>query len=209
MTKKIILHLCADIGSDTHYFDLDSDFQVIKIGKDIGVENFNCAPFVDKVHGICANPPCTQFSTAGGFNKNKDVSDGLFLLNHCKRIINEVKPSKFWVIENPANGTMKDFLGNPDLVYQPYNYGDAWSKKTALWGSFIKPLKTHTWDTCQKIDSLYIRPGRTKPSLAFLHKSSLKDIPQFKWAQDYVQTDADLRSLGSDGFAKQFYLYNK
>lgn len=38
--KKIILHLCAEIGSDSRYFDLDDDFEVIKIGKDVGVENY-------------------------------------------------------------------------------------------------------------------------------------------------------------------------
>ena len=30
---KTILHLCADIGSDSYYYQLDNDYEVIKIGK--------------------------------------------------------------------------------------------------------------------------------------------------------------------------------
>ena len=62
--KKIILHLCADIGSDTRYYQLDNNYEVIKIGKDIGVENYNPP---DNVYGIIANPVCTEFSIAKGF----------------------------------------------------------------------------------------------------------------------------------------------
>jgi hypothetical protein len=46
--KKVILHLCADIGSDSRYFDLDPDFEVIKVGEAIGVENFS---YAGDVHG--------------------------------------------------------------------------------------------------------------------------------------------------------------
>ena len=34
--KKVILHLCADIGSDSRFFDIDPDFEVIKVGADVG-----------------------------------------------------------------------------------------------------------------------------------------------------------------------------
>jgi len=36
--KKTILHLCADIGSDSRFYSLDEKYNVIKIGKEIGVE---------------------------------------------------------------------------------------------------------------------------------------------------------------------------
>ena len=39
--KKTILHLCADLGSDSRYYQLDNDYEVIKIGKEIGVENYH------------------------------------------------------------------------------------------------------------------------------------------------------------------------
>ena len=37
---KIILHLCADTGSDSKVWQ-DEGYEVIKIGSDIGVENYH------------------------------------------------------------------------------------------------------------------------------------------------------------------------
>jgi len=54
--KKIILHLCADIGSDSRYYQLDDEFEVIKVGIDIGVENFTPPK---NVFGVIANPTFT------------------------------------------------------------------------------------------------------------------------------------------------------
>lgn len=39
--KKVILHLCADIGSDSLFYQNDNNYEVIKIGKEIGVENYS------------------------------------------------------------------------------------------------------------------------------------------------------------------------
>lgn len=41
MEKKIILHLCADTGSDSYPYSQDSEYEVIRIGSDIGVENYH------------------------------------------------------------------------------------------------------------------------------------------------------------------------
>ena len=60
-----------------------------------------------------------------------------------------------------------------------------------------------------KIENLYIRPNRNKPSLAFLHKSAVNIIPEMHWFKDNIKTDADLRSICSVGFAKAFFLYNQ
>ena len=211
--KKIILHLCADIGSDSHYFDLDPDFEVIKIGAEIGVENYTVS---QPIYGIIANPPCTDFSTACGFDKKRDLTNAMQLVSHCQRIIEEAKAFcalKFAIIENPANGRLKDILGKPDFVYQPYEFGDCWTKKTAIWGMFNKVDKTHTWQTCPKLEGLYTRPGRTKPALAFMHKSALNTLiaqrPERAWLKDKIHTDADFRSICSPGFARQFYIANK
>lgn len=206
MDKKIILHLCADIGSDSWFYQQDSDYKVIKIGEEIGVENYNPT---ENVHGIIANPVCTEFSTASGFHKENDLEKGMFLVNHCLRIIAKTKP-KWWVMENPANGRLKEFLGKPNYVYQPWEYGSPWTKKTALWGNFNIPEPLYKkWEKVPKNDKLYIRPGRSKPSLAFLHKSAIENIPEFEQFVDSIHTDADFRSLCSQGFAQEFYKNNK
>jgi len=203
---KTILHLCADLGSDSRFYQLDDEYQVIMVGEEIGVENFNPP---DDVYGIIANPVCTEFSTAKGFHKDNDIDKGMFLVNHCIRIIEASNPV-FWVIENPANGRLKDVLGRPKAVYQPWQYGSPWTKRTALWGNFNMPTPLFTnWDDVPKNPNLYQRPGRPKPALAFMHKSALEFIPEFEFAKPFVKCDADFRSLCSQGFAKEFYKYNK
>lgn len=204
--KKTILHLCADIGSDSRYFQLDNTFEVIKIGKDIGVENYKPPK---NVYGVIANPVCTEFSIAKGFHINGDLEKGMFLVNHCLRIIKECNPT-FWAIENPATGKLKDFLGKPAFVYQPWEFGSPWTKKTALWGKFNIPIKTYNkWEDLKKLDNLYIRGNRKKPSLVYLHKNDKYKIKEWEWAYDLINDDMSLRSMCSDGFAKAFYEANK
>ena len=203
--KKIILHLCADIGSDSRYFDLDDNFKVIKIGADIGVENFSPPK---NVYGVIANPPCTEFSTARANGKARLNSDGMFLVEHCLRIIEECNPT-FWVLENPARGVLKNYLGEPKYKYEPWHFGSPWSKQTALWGSFNIPQKIYNnWDDVPKLEGLYTRTNRQKPSLAFMHKSHIRYIPEFKPFIDKVNDDMSFRSLCSQGFAKAFYEAN-
>jgi len=198
---KIILHLCADIGSDSRYYAEDSDYKVIKVGKDIGVENFT---FNGVVHGIIANPVCTEFSTAQNFKIVKDVEKGMFLVDHCLRIIKECNPV-FWVLENPFNGRLKEFIGDPKFVYQPWQFGSPWTKKTALWGEFNIPEAVYkTWEDVEKIPDLYIKRGRSKPGLDCLHKSAINFIDEFKIFKDFINTDADFRSLCSQKFANAF-----
>lgn len=204
--KKIILHLCADIGSDSRYFQLDDEFEVIKIGKDIGVENYHPPK---NVFGVIANPVCTEFSIAKGFHINGDLEKGMFLVNHCLRIIKECNPT-FWLIENPATGKLKDFLGKPGFIYQPWEFGSPWTKKTALWGKFNIPTKLfNKWEDLEKIESLYIRGNRKKPSLVYLHKNDKYKIKEWEWAYDLINDDMSLRSMCSDGFAKAFYEANR
>lgn len=204
--KKIILHLCADIGSDSRYYQLDDRYEVIKVGKEIGVENYTPPPVV---HGIIANPVCTEFSTINGFDKSRDIEKGMFLVNHCLRIMEQAQHN-WCVIENPFNGRLKDKLGQPDYVYQPWQFGSPWTKKTALWGHFNKPKIIYIkWqDVPDKID-LWKRKDRSIPCLAYLHKSAVNLIPEMKWAKEYIKTDADIRSMCSQGFARAFYLANQ
>ena len=202
--KKIILHLCADLGSDSRFYQLDDDYEVIMIGEKIGVENYTPP---DNVHGIIANPPCTEFSNANGHG-DSDNELGMVLVDHCNRIIKEANP-KWWVMENPSRGDLKKYIGKPKNTYQPWHYGSPWTKATALWGSFVMPKKHYTnWDDVPKNDKLYVRPNRPKPSLAFLHKSAIDLIPEFEFAREHIKCDADIRSMCSQGFAEAFYKAN-
>lgn len=145
---KIILHLCADVGSDTVIYR-ENGYDVRCVGSRIGIENYTPP---DNVYGIIANPVCTHFSIARSKAKSpRDLREGMRLVKECLRVIWECQyklkepsrtsPLKFWAIENPATGFLRWFLGEPNFTYCPSEYGEDYTKKTALWGMFNKPIK--------------------------------------------------------------------
>lgn len=206
---KTILHLCADTGSDTRPYSLDPNYKIIRIGKEIGVENFDevAVRACGRVYGVIANPVCTEFSTARSTGKARNPEGGMFLVRECQRIIEQANPV-FWAIENPARGVLRDFLGEPQYEYEPWWYGSPWTKRTALWGKFnIPPRKYFKWEDVPKIPELYVRPGRPKPSLAFMHKSAYDLIEEFH-TLPRPDSDMEFRSLCSQKFAQAFYEAN-
>lgn len=202
--KKIILHLCADTGSDSKPYK-DAGYEVINVGSNIGVENFNPPK---NVYGVIANPVCTELSTARSNGKARNPEEGMRLVKECQRIISQCNPV-FWVIENPAKGVLKNYLGTPTYEYEPWWYGSPWTKKTALWGKFnIPDRKYFHWEDVPKLDGLYQRPGRGKPSLAFMHKSHYHKMPEFQGLPEPT-SDMEFRSLCSQKFAQSFFEVNK
>lgn len=147
---KTILHLCADRGSDSKYYQQHPDYEVICVGQKIGVENYHPPK---GVYGIIANPPCTMFSIARTTAKTpRDLRQGMEAVKHCLRIIWECQyelenehqresPLKFWAIENPGTGMLRWFLGKPRFEYCQSEYGQYFTKRTALWGNFNEPYR--------------------------------------------------------------------
>lgn len=143
---KIILHLCAKMGSDSLPYK-EAGYDVRIIGEDIGVENYNPP---ENVYGIIANPPCTMFSMARTKAKTpRDLREGMRLVKECLRVIWECQYRArkrtshlfFWAMENPATGMLRQFLGKPSFEYSQSEYGEFRHKKTALWGMFNEPKR--------------------------------------------------------------------
>jgi hypothetical protein len=78
------------------------------------------------------------------------------------------------------------------------------------------------WEDVPKIPELYTRPGRGKPSLAFMHaKAHMKFIREFDcFAEEILKkpsrdkkngggADMEFRSLNSQKFAKAFFEANR
>ncbi len=48
-------------------------------------------------------------------------------------IIKSTKPH-FWALENPV-GRLPRYIGKYRYTFQPYEYGDPWTKRTCIWGN--------------------------------------------------------------------------
>ena len=209
--KPIILDLCGGSGSwSKPWADAGYDVRIITLPEH-DVRDFHWDG--PQVYGILAAPPCESFSNARRghpvYNKAMNREDGLAIVRACLRIIKECNPS-FWVLENPATGDLVKYLGKPAMTFQPYEFGDGWAKKTALWGKFNHPKKLYSSkDRPPALPGLYVRPGRGYPSLAFQHKSALQHMPQFEPFAEHIKTDYDLRSITPPAFASAFYEANK
>jgi len=208
---KIILDLCGGTGAwSKPYRDAGYDVRIITLPE----HNVITYEPPDGVYGVLAAPPCTEFSqlnrgkyrrgeTFLDFDRHKN-SANTDVLNACLRIIEKCSPV-FHALENPC-GLMRKYLGKPTLSFQPYQYGDGWTKKTDIWGKFNVPEPSHSWESCPKLN-LYIRPNRKRPSLAFLHRSAKDKIPQFAGFE--VHSDAAFRALTPPGFAAAFFTVNQ
>lgn len=132
----------------------------IKLGADI-FEDVQQALYdsVDglRVHGIMAAVPCTDFANSGArwwkekekapipqhhlleFDSRLEYFVGMVL---CTLAIVEWLEPKWWVIENPR-GRIRSLvpeIGPAKLVFQPWMYGDPYTKETFLYGNFNAKL---------------------------------------------------------------------
>lgn len=204
MQDKIILDLCGGTGSWSRpYKEAGYDVRVITLPEH---DVMTYEP-PENVYGILAAPPCTEFSVLNCKAEARDRNEmgGLLAVFGCLRIIAKASP-KFWAMENPRGFLRKWMLG-ADMTFQPWIYGDAWTKATDIWGRFNKPKELYSnWDDVPKLD-IYTRPGRNKPNFAFLHKSAQAQIPQLQGIS--VTNDAEFRAITPPGFAQAFFEANR
>jgi hypothetical protein len=100
------------------------------------------------VVGILMAPPCTDFTVSGARWWAEKDADGrteqsLEIIDACLEIKDIIKPD-WWVLENPVGRLQKlrpVTLGKPVMYFQPCDYGDAYTKKTGLWGAFSADLE--------------------------------------------------------------------
>ena len=150
MEKKIILDLCGGTGSwSKPYKDAGYDVRLVT-WPDSDVRTYQPP---ENVYGILAAPPCTQFSFARTkAKKPRNLKEGMEIVFACIKIIwdcmyriksdqQKYPALKFWAMENPYFGMLRWFLGKPAFVFDPWEFGDGYQKRTALWGHFNEPKK--------------------------------------------------------------------
>ena len=140
-SKKIILDLCGGTGSwSKPYRDAGYDVRLITLPDNDVLKYIS----PKSVYGILSAPPCTHFSGSGARTwkaKDKDgrTLDDLKIVTACLMIVAKTQP-KWWAFENPI-GRLRYWIGEPKMYFNPCDYGDAYTKKTCLWGNFNEPDK--------------------------------------------------------------------
>ena len=202
---KIILDLCGGTGSwSKPYSDNGYDVRIIDpqewLEDDYGTGDIRLFKKPkEKIYGILSAPPCTHFSGSGARHwekKGKEpLLEGLSVVDACLRIAFITKPN-FWVLENPV-GRLKHYIGDCKCTFQPYQYGDAYSKRTCLWGDFNMPKPTDIVEP--EMVEFTSKKGEVK-------RMSKYYFDAFKLPKN---ERARLRSMTSPGFAQAFYENNK
>ena len=138
----IILSLCDYSGEWSKPYK-EAGYKVIQIDLKSG-HDVRLLEYMDEsIHGILMAPPCTAFSSSGAqyWDRKDEVgatTAALALVDACLRQVAIFNPA-WWVLENPV-GRLKKWLGPPMMYFQPYEYGDPYTKRTCLWGKFNTDL---------------------------------------------------------------------
>lgn len=189
--RKVILDLCGGTGGWSKFY-AEAGYDVCNITlPDQDVRTWKplfSMRHAGTVQGILAAPPCEHFAGSGAqYWKAKDLDgrtlEGLEIVIACLKIIALCRP-KWWALENPV-GRLKRWLGDPVMYWQPYEYGDAYTKKTCLWGVFTVPKQNP------------VEPERVCSQGSWVQKLGGKS-----------EKTKRLRSITPPGFAKAFFEAN-
>ena len=141
-SDKIILDLCGGTGAWSRpYKEAGYDVRLVTLPEN-DVREYEPPA---NVYGILAAPPCTHFTNSGAQYWQVKDTDGrtladTMIITACLRIIAMSKP-QWWAMENPT-GRFVRWMGKPSMTFNPYDYGDPYTKRTCLWGMFTHPPKT-------------------------------------------------------------------
>ena len=201
MNGKIILDLCGGTGAWTLPYK-EAGYDV----RNITLPEYDVRTYIlpnESIYGILAAPPCTMFSDARTNAKTpRDLRGGMEIVEACLKLIWEAQyrtrsdqqkysPLKFWALENPYFGRLRWFLGRPAFVFDPWEFGDAYKKRTALWGLFNEPIKIY-----KNINDI------------MTEERILKGVNNLDYWKD-TENRQLLRSITPQGFAKAFFEVNK
>jgi hypothetical protein len=175
----------------------------------------NLTIMTSDIYGVLAAPPCTHFSFARTNAKiMRDLRGAIKIVSACMNIIwnlqekpisNTAKYTrlKFWALENPYFGLLKNFIGKPCFVFDPWEFGDGYQKKTALWGNFTEPKKKPVpmTDDMKKL-------AKTN---SYLHKKKFDCLLNDEIHPDQlgVLDKQARRAITPQGFARAFFEANR
>ncbi len=173
-------YVCA-IVDEQHERGVTQDGNLFRLGCD--VRRFDASSYRPVI--VFAFPPCTNLAVSGArWFEDKGLEalhESLGLVIACKRIC-EASGAP-WMLENPV-GTLSSYWRKPDYTFQPWQYGDTYTKKTCLWtgNGFVMPKAWHA-----------TKPAGTTSAIHLMPPSAER---------------ADLRSITPAGFARAVFEAN-
>lgn len=170
----------------------------------------------DRLTGLLAAPPCTDFASSGSqywnekdtglrwwpgedaegkltqyFDTNTERS--ITLIEIIFVLIERYKPF-FWAIENPV-GRLERLVPKlkpyRKMTFDPWKFGDPYTKKTVLWGNFNADLKR----------------APVKPEFKIASNGDKYSKIHWNTGGGSARSKA-IRSITPKGFAKAFYQAN-
>jgi len=208
--KKIILDLCGGTGSWSEPYKEAGyavvlitlpEYNILKAYTDGTNIHFphstmpeTVIPF-DKIYGILAAPPCTEFSLAKG-NSSRNFTSAMRVVEACFFIIWSARANgslQFWALENPT-GFLRQFLGKPPFTFFQWEFGGEYVKRTDLWGYYKKP-KVQV-----KIKPQNILAGEKHTS----HSKQWSNPKKPDKYKDLKLNRAAIRAITPPGFARAF-----
>lgn len=189
--SRIILDLCSGSGSWSQPY-VESGYDVRRVT----LPHLDVREYVPPsgVHGVLAAPPCTMFSLARTRAKTpRNLYLGMETVEACMRIIWLCRSEgslKWWALENPI-GLLRQFLGQPRLTFNPYDFGDPYPKRTDLYGYFKAPR-------FNRVDPLIVRDSQRGKAYSLIH---------MKTGGNSEKSRA-IRSVTPEGFSRAFMKAN-
>jgi site-specific DNA-cytosine methylase len=136
LRDRTILDLCSGTGAWSEPY-ARAGYRVVRV--DLPKLDMRTWKPPKRVWGVLAAPPCDQFSLARNGSKAgpRRILDALAVVHACLAIVALTSP-EWWALENPV-GLLSTYLGTPKDVWHPHEFGDPWTKRTAIWGDYNVP----------------------------------------------------------------------
>jgi hypothetical protein len=203
---RTILSLCDVTGNWSRPYEL-AGYEVIRVDLQHGQDVRTLRAIDQPIHGILMAPPCTHFSRAGARHwKAKGegvILEGLALVDACLRAAAIYRPT-WWVLENPI-GRLQDYLGPPKWKFDPYMFGDPWTKRTWLWGHFTPPLPLFAPQARNAVEATWSAPVSPAHRDRATITKPRKRYDRTKWLGGSRRNE---RSATPEGFAQAFFEAN-
>lgn len=143
---------------------------------------------------VFAFPPCTHLAGSGArwwaAKGLPALIEALSIVDACRAICEDSGAP--WMIENPV-GRLSTCWREPDYTFDPWEYGDDYTKRTCLWtgGGFVMPPKVRAGD-------LFAKPTEYQGPIDKTRIHHASPGPE----------RANLRSVTPAGFARAVYEAN-